>query len=115
MRTFLDNPSQPRMRLPAFSCDSHVHVFGPIARFPFSESIKVPPDDSAEDQFYTVHMQSDFLHTVGLELTKSVGPVVIDHMGRVDATLGRDHPHKFSKSVGVGARFTAPKLHAYSR
>lgn len=38
-----------------------------------------------------VHFESALVHTVGQELLKSAVPVVIDHMGRVDANLGEGH------------------------
>ena len=38
-----------------------------------------------------VHFESELVHTVGSALLKSAVPVVIDHMGRVDATLGENH------------------------
>lgn len=38
-----------------------------------------------------VHFESDLVHTVGAALLKSAVPVVIDHMGRVDATLGENN------------------------
>jgi 2-pyrone-4,6-dicarboxylate lactonase len=39
-----------------------------------------------------VHFQSELVHTVGQTLRASRVPVVIDHMGRVDARLGEAHP-----------------------
>lgn len=38
-----------------------------------------------------VHFESELVHTVGQALLRSAVPVVIDHMARVDATLGVDH------------------------
>lgn len=38
-----------------------------------------------------VHFASELVHTVGRELTKSAVPVVIDHMGRIDALKGEQH------------------------
>ena len=35
-----------------------------------------------------VHFESSLVHTLGPELAQSVGPVVVDHMGQFDATLG---------------------------
>lgn len=39
-----------------------------------------------------VHCESKLLHTLAEPLARSVVPVVIDHMGRVDAELGCEHP-----------------------
>jgi 2-pyrone-4,6-dicarboxylate lactonase len=38
-----------------------------------------------------VHFESKLVHSLGPRLAQSAVPVVIDHMGRVDATLGKDH------------------------
>jgi 2-pyrone-4,6-dicarboxylate lactonase len=38
-----------------------------------------------------VHFESQLVHTVGPALARSAVPVVIDHMGRVDASLGENH------------------------
>lgn len=38
-----------------------------------------------------VHFESSMIHQLADPLTKSAVPVVIDHMGRVDATKGADH------------------------
>jgi 2-pyrone-4,6-dicarboxylate lactonase len=39
-----------------------------------------------------VHFESHLIHDLSDPLRKSAVPVVIDHMGRVDAELGVDHP-----------------------
>ena len=39
-----------------------------------------------------VHFQSALVHELGEPLARSAVPVVVDHMGRVDAALGPDHP-----------------------
>jgi 2-pyrone-4,6-dicarboxylate lactonase len=38
-----------------------------------------------------VHFESELIHELAPEFKKSAVPVVIDHMGRVDATLGENH------------------------
>ena len=38
-----------------------------------------------------IHFESKLVHELGPELQRSAVPVVIDHMGRVDATLGANH------------------------
>jgi 2-pyrone-4,6-dicarboxylate lactonase len=38
-----------------------------------------------------VHFESALVHVLGQRLARSAVPVVIDHMGRVDAALGPDH------------------------
>ena len=44
------------------------------------------------DMHLQVHFVSSLVHELSSILKKSAVPVVIDHMGRVDATLGADHP-----------------------
>src|SRR5690606_12963341 len=39
-----------------------------------------------------VHFESSLVHSLGDPLRDSAVPVVIDHMGRVDAELGPEHP-----------------------
>ncbi|WP_342593289.1 amidohydrolase family protein [Ramlibacter agri] len=39
-----------------------------------------------------VHFESALVHELAEPLARSAVPVVIDHMGRVDATLGAEHP-----------------------
>jgi len=38
-----------------------------------------------------VHFESSLVHTLGAPLARSAVPVVIDHIGRVDASLGASH------------------------
>jgi len=38
-----------------------------------------------------VHFSSDLIHELGPQLSKSAAPVMIDHIGRVDATRGSEH------------------------
>ena len=38
------NPSTPKFRLPAGSCDSHFHIFGPTEKFPYGPTrVYIPP------------------------------------------------------------------------
>jgi 2-pyrone-4,6-dicarboxylate lactonase len=43
------------------------------------------------DMHLQVHFQSSLIHDLAEPLSRCAVPVVIDHMGRVDATLGPDH------------------------
>jgi 2-pyrone-4,6-dicarboxylate lactonase len=184
VKTYLDQPSQPRLALPANACDSHVHVFGPRSRFPYAPERSGTPAEAPKETLFAlhkrmgitrcvivqsmvhgednrvvedaieaggghylgvalvpvdvsrqelqrlasrgfravrfnfmkhlagssveqivqltpllaevgmhlqVHFDSALVHTVGQQLMRSVVPVVIDHMGRVDANLGEGH------------------------
>jgi 2-pyrone-4,6-dicarboxylate lactonase len=194
VRTYLETPSQPKLALPAFSCDSHVHVFGPTSHFPFTAQRKITPLDAPKEKLFAlhkklgitrcvivqsvvhgldnrvvedaiaagqgnylgvalvpvdapdaellrladagfrgvrfhfmrhiaggpqvqdviamtprlaavgmhlqVHFESELVHDLLPELTKSKVPVVIDHMGRVDSRLGANHS-EFSALMSV--------------
>ena len=185
VQTYMDTPSQPHLVLPPQSCDAHVHVFGPRAKFPFSPSRKSTPADAPKEKLFAlhkrlgiercvivqsivhgndnavvedaieagggnylgvaltdvdvsdvelkrlaskgfralrfhfmkhiagaydvhqvvkltprladvgmhlqVHFESELIHSLAPVLLQSAVPVVIDHMGRVDATLGEGH------------------------
>jgi 2-pyrone-4,6-dicarboxylate lactonase len=57
VRTYLETPSSPKLRLPALSCDSHVHVFGPVTRFPFTAVRKITPVDAPKEKLFALHKQ----------------------------------------------------------
>lgn len=184
--TYDPQPRAPRLRLPAGACDSHVHVFGPAARFPYAQGRNFTPVDAGKEALFAlhrtlgvsrcvivqsmvhgfdnravedaiaagggrylgvalvpvdvpdaelerlaaagfrgvrfnfmrhlggaadmsailalthrlhavgmhlqVHFESALVHELAAPLARSAVPVVIDHMGRVDAVLGPDHP-----------------------
>lgn len=44
------NPHAPRFKVPANACDTHLHVFGPETRYPYSPARGyTPPDATIED------------------------------------------------------------------
>jgi len=184
--TYNPHPSTPRLRLPPGACDTHVHVFGPAARFPFNPASSFIPADAPKETLFAlhrklgiercviaqslchgfdnrviedaieagggrylgvallpldvsdaelarlaaagfrgvrfnfmkhlgaasdveqiiaftrrleplgmhlqVHFESSLVHGLAAPLARSAVPVVIDHMGRVDASLGPAHP-----------------------
>ncbi|NQW81562.1 MAG: amidohydrolase, partial [Polaromonas sp.] len=53
--TYNPNPSTPRLTLPAGACDSHVHVFGPAAQFPFAVSRNFTPVDAPKERLFALH------------------------------------------------------------
>lgn len=183
--TYRAHTDAPTLKLPAGACDSHVHVFGPGARFPYAASRSFTPVDAPKEALFAlhrtlgvsrcvivqslvhgydnrvvedaiaagggrylgvalvpvnvsdaelarlagagmrgvrfnfvkhlhqgaaigdvialtrrleplglhlqVHFESGLVHSLGPELAKSAVPVVIDHIGRVDASLGAHH------------------------
>jgi 2-pyrone-4,6-dicarboxylate lactonase len=53
--------------------------------------IALTPRLKAHGLHLQVHFESSLVHALGPQLARSAVPVVIDHMGRVDATLGAEH------------------------
>ncbi len=55
------------------------------------EVVALTPRLKAAGLHLQVHFESSLVHSLGPVLARSAVPVVIDHMGRVDATLGAEH------------------------
>lgn len=55
------------------------------------EVLALTPRLAAAGLHLQVHFESSLVHTVGRRLQASAVPVVMDHMGRVDARLGAGH------------------------
>lgn len=75
------NPRKPRFKFPAHACDSHAHVLGPAARYPYSPArIYTPPDCVLRDYR---HM----LDTLGVERAVLVQPSAygFDNTAMLDA------------------------------
>ena len=49
------SPSKPKLKLPAGACDTHFHVFGPRARFPFPEVRTYTPADAPKEKLFELH------------------------------------------------------------
>jgi 2-pyrone-4,6-dicarboxylate lactonase len=53
---FNPTPGKPRLKLPAGACDTHFHVFGPQARFPFAPGRSYTPDgDAPKETLFALH------------------------------------------------------------
>ena len=55
VRTYLEHPARPNLLLPPMSCDSHVHVFGPIARFPYATERRATPLEAPKETLFALH------------------------------------------------------------
>ena len=49
------SPRRPRLKLPAGSCDAHVHVFGPQERFPFATERSFTPCEAPKEKLFALH------------------------------------------------------------
>ncbi|WP_445682518.1 amidohydrolase family protein [Radicibacter daui] len=54
-RTFIDTPRKPHIRLPAGACDTHCHVFGPVAKFPYAPESKFRPGEAPKERLFALH------------------------------------------------------------
>jgi 2-pyrone-4,6-dicarboxylate lactonase len=48
-------PASPQLRLPPGACDAHVHVFGPVARFPFAGGRSFTPPEAPKEALFALH------------------------------------------------------------
>lgn len=53
--TFHASPRRPRLSLPPGATDTHCHVFGPEARFPFSPKSTYRPADAPKERLFALH------------------------------------------------------------
>lgn len=53
--TWTLHPSTPALALPPLACDAHVHVFGPLARFPFDAASAIRPGDAPKEALFALH------------------------------------------------------------
>ena len=51
---FDPNPRTPRWRLPDNACDTHFHVFGPPARFPYSPARRYEPPTAPIEHYFAM-------------------------------------------------------------
>ena len=58
------SPSKPRYVPPVGAVDAHCHVFGPMARFPFSAKAKYLPEDAGPDQLFALRDHLGFARNV---------------------------------------------------
>lgn len=49
------HPKKPRVVPPPLSCDSHFHVFGPDATFPFAANRTFTPQDAPKEELFALH------------------------------------------------------------
>lgn len=83
------NPRPPRRPLPAGSCDSHAHLFGPAAHYPYHPDRNYTPPDASRESY--LHL----LRTLGFQRAVLVQPSVYgtDNSRMVDAlALAQDDP-----------------------
>jgi 2-pyrone-4,6-dicarboxylate lactonase len=53
--TYHPAPHKPSFAMPAGACDTHCHVFGPGARFPYAPESKLQPGDAPKEKLFALH------------------------------------------------------------
>jgi 2-pyrone-4,6-dicarboxylate lactonase len=53
--SFNPKPSKPKLKLPPGSCDTHFHVFGPKAEFPYAKDAAYVPADAPKEELFAMH------------------------------------------------------------
>jgi 2-pyrone-4,6-dicarboxylate lactonase len=53
--SFHPSPRKPRLALPRGACDTHFHVFGPQALFPFAAERRFTPGEAPKHSLYALH------------------------------------------------------------
>jgi 2-pyrone-4,6-dicarboxylate lactonase len=54
-QTFVETPTRPSIKLPAGACDTHCHVFGPVAVFPYAADSKFRPGEAPKEKLFALH------------------------------------------------------------
>jgi 2-pyrone-4,6-dicarboxylate lactonase len=78
-----DGPTQPLFKLPPGAVDSHCHVFGPGAEFPYAPERKYTPCDASKAQLFALRDFLGFSRNVIVQATCHCA----DNSAMVDACL----------------------------
>jgi 2-pyrone-4,6-dicarboxylate lactonase len=63
------HPKKPRIALPPLACDSHFHVFGPHAKFPYAANRPFTPTDAPKEELFRLHEFLGFQRGVFVQST----------------------------------------------
>jgi predicted TIM-barrel fold metal-dependent hydrolase len=82
------NPSKPRLKAPPRACDSHMHIFGPEAKYPYDPGRNYTPPDALLPTYLAL------IDRLGIERAVFIQPSVygVDNSCHFDAmqTMGLD-------------------------
>jgi len=87
------NTRPPKIPSPAGACDTHFHIFGPVAKFPFAEKRSYTPDDAPLENLLKL------LDTLGM----ARGVVVQAHPYGTDNSVVLDALKRESKRLRAAA------------
>jgi len=103
------NTKTPKYKAPPGSCDTHTHIFGPAARYPYSPKRSYTPPDSGLDDFRALHAKVgiDRAVIVNASLYGDDNRVVVD---AIAASQGR-----YRGIANVGDRISDAELQALDK
>ena len=55
VQSFHASPQRPKLAFPPGACDTHVHVFGPVARFTFDPARSYTPCEAPKEKLFAMH------------------------------------------------------------
>ena len=67
--SYLASPHKPTLQLPEGACDTHVHVFGPGAVFPYAAGAPFIPADAPKEKLFALHALLGIRHCVIVQST----------------------------------------------
>ncbi len=105
----LSHPSQPTFRLPPGAWDTHVHVYGPQATFPFAPERTYTPDDAPAERLQALHRLLGVQRVVFVQATVHG----FDNRAMLDAIAGNPQANRGVALVPTDvADAELQKLHA---
>lgn len=99
------NPSKPALHLPKGAVDTHCHVFGPAAEFPFAPERKYTPCDAGKEALFALRDYLGFARNVIVQATCHGK----DNRALVDALIAAGN--KARGVASVGPDITPEELH----
>jgi 2-pyrone-4,6-dicarboxylate lactonase len=99
-------PRRPRLSLPANACDTHAHLFGPAARYPYQANRGYTPPDATDEAYFALH------RALGVTRGVLTQPSVygIDNRRMLDAVAR--HPDRLRAVAAVDGAVTDAALAA---
>lgn len=100
------NPRPPRTKPPSGACDCHAHIFGPVAKYPYSPARGYTPPDASLESYQQLHK------VLGIERAVLTQPSVYgtDNRAMLDAIA--EAPDRMRGVAALGPDVTERELEA---
>jgi 2-pyrone-4,6-dicarboxylate lactonase len=100
---------KPAFKLPPNSCDSHCHVFGPAAKFPYAPGRRYTPQDAPKETLAALHAHLGIERSVIVQASCHGK----DNRAMLDAIASA--PHRYRGVAMIDDSFSDPDLEALHR